>query len=126
MAIGATLGDDGKLYLSIRAKTGGWVALGLGDGKMDGSRLFIAYDRGKKQVFKEQKGAGHSHKDLADPATEKWAVKAEEGYMTLELEVPASVAISDGKIGLLYAYSGSTMLFLPHKARGTMTLQVKE
>jgi hypothetical protein len=124
MTIGATLGSDGKLYLSIRAQTSGWVALGVGGTRMDGSRLFIAYDTGTKQVFDEQRGAGHSHKDLADPVVEKWAVKAQDGDMTLELVLPASAAVAEGKIDLLYAYSSSTSYSFPHKARGSLSLKV--
>ena len=108
MSLGATLGTDGKLYLSIRAKTSGWVALGVGGGRMDGSRLFLAYDTGSKQAFYEQRGAGHSHKDLADAVVEKWAVKAAAGATTLELVLPASAAVVDGKMRLLFAYSRTT------------------
>jgi hypothetical protein len=124
MTVGATLGKDGKLYLSIKAQTGGWVALGVGGRKMDGSRLFLAYDTGTKQVFNEQRGAGHSHKDLADNVIEKWVVKAADGITSLELVLPASAAVADGKIDLLYAYSGSTSYTFPHKARGSLTLTV--
>jgi hypothetical protein len=124
MTIGATLGEDGKLYLSVRAPTSGWVALGLGNGRMDGSRLFLAYDSGGKQDFAEQRGVGHSHKDLADPAVEKWAVKSEGGYTTLELVVPASAGVEGGKAGILYAYSDSNSYSSRHKARGFMSLAV--
>jgi hypothetical protein len=127
MTIGATLGNDGKLYLSIRAQTSGWVALGVGGRKMDGSRLFLAYDTGKKKVFNEQRGAGHSHKDLADAVVEKWAVvKTDDGNTSLELVLPASAAIADGTIDLLYAYSGSTSYLFPHKARGSLSLTVSK
>jgi hypothetical protein len=126
MTIGATLGNDGKLYLSIRAKTGGWVALGVGGRKMDGSRLFLAYDKGTKQVFNEQRGHGHGHKDVSDNVVEKWAVKAADGYTSLELVLPAGAAIANGSIDLLYAYSGSTSYFFPHKARGSLNLTVSD
>jgi hypothetical protein len=124
MTIGATLGDDGKLYLSIRAKTSGWVALGLGNGRMDGARLFLAYDKGDKQAFDEQRGSGHSHNDLSEKVVEKWAVKAEGGDMSLEFVLPASAAVAKGKVGLLYAYSDSTSYASRHKARGAMSLTV--
>jgi hypothetical protein len=124
MTIGATLGNDGKVYLSIRAKTGGWVALGLGDGKMNGSRLFLAYDAGGKRDFTEQQGVGHSHKDLADQAVQSWSVKSEGGYTSLELVVPASAAVQAGKVGVLYAYSDSTSYASRHKARGFVSLAV--
>jgi hypothetical protein len=124
MSLGATLGKDGNLYLSIQAKTGGWVALGVGGRKMDGSRLFLAYDTGSKQVFNEQKGAGHSHVDATDSIVKKWAVKAADGTTSLELVLPALSAVMDGKLDLLYAYSGSTSYIFPHKARGSMSITV--
>jgi len=125
MTLGATLGTDGMVYLSIRAGTAGWVALGVGGHVMNGSRLFLAYDTGTKQVFNEQKGAGHSHGDVKDPAASKWAVKLAEGATTLELVLPASAAVVNGNLDLLFAYSGSTSYMLPHKARGTISLAVQ-
>jgi hypothetical protein len=126
MTVGATLGTDGKLYLSIKAKTAGWVALGVGGSRMDGSRLFLAYDTGSKQVFNEQLGTGHSHKDVTDNVVEKWVVQAADGVTTLELALPASAAVSNGKIDLLYAYSDSTSYAARHKARGSLSLTVPQ
>jgi hypothetical protein len=125
MTIGATLGSDGMVYLSIQAKTNGWVALGLGGAVMNGSRLFLAYDTGSKQVFNEQRGSGHSHGDVTDPVVSKWSVKLEEGLTTLELALPAKAAVSNGRVELLFAYSGSTSYMLPHRAKGTISLAVQ-
>jgi hypothetical protein len=124
MVLGATLGTDGKLYLSISAKTSGWVALGIGGLKMDGSRLFLAYDADGKRDFTEQTGAGHSHSDAATNVVEKWAVKAENGMTTLELVLPAKAAVADGKLDLLFSYSSATSYSARHKARGSMSLSV--
>jgi hypothetical protein len=126
MSIGATLGSDGKLYLSVSAKTSGWVALGVGGSRMDGSRLFLAYDAGTKRDFTEQIGAGHSHSDAATKVVEKWAVKAADGVTTLELVLPAKAAVADGRLDLLYSYSGTTSYFAPHRARGSMRLSVTD
>jgi hypothetical protein len=125
MSVGATLGTDGNLYLAIHAKTVGWVALGVGGTKMNGSRLFLAFDKGKKQTFNEHRGAGHSHSALKDPVVSKWAVKLADGVTNLELVLPASAAIVDGKLDTLFAYSGSTSYFLPHKAKGSLSLSIK-
>jgi hypothetical protein len=124
MKVGATLGDDGKLYLSISAKTAGWVALGVGGQRMDGSRLFLAYDTGAKQAFNEQRGVGHGHTDVSDTIVEKWAVKNADGVTSLELVLPSSAAIADGKLDLLFAYSNSTSYFTHHAARGSLSLSV--
>jgi hypothetical protein len=124
MDIGATLGTDGNLYLSIRAKTAGWVALGVGGRAMSGSRLFIAYDTGDKQFFTEQRGVGHFHSDVKDQVVSKWAVKKVDGTTTLELVLPASAAVANGNLDILYAYAESTA-FMHHKARGSLSLSVQ-
>jgi hypothetical protein len=124
MLLGVTLGSDGRLYLSISAKTSGWVALGVGGRRMDGSRLFLAYDSGGKRDFTEQTGAGHSHSDAANEVVEKWAVKAENEMTTLELVLPARAAVADGKLDLLFSYSSTTSYSARHKARGSMSLSV--
>jgi hypothetical protein len=126
MSIGASLGTDGMVYLSIQAKTSGWVALGVGGRVMNGSRLFLAYDGGQKQVFSEQDGSGHSHGDVKDPVAVKWAVKLAGGVTTLELVLPASVAISNGNLNLLFAYSDTTSFAVHHKARGSIALAVSD
>jgi len=126
MTVGATLGTDGQLYLSIQADTAGWVALGVGGQKMDKSRLFLAYDTGAKRVFNEQRGAGHFHGDVKDPVVAKWAVKKSGASTTLELVLPASAAVEGGKLDLLFAYSDSTSYMSRHKARGAISLAVKE
>lgn len=124
MTLGATLGSDGMLYLSIQAATSGWVALGVGGLKMDGSRLFIAYDAGGKPFFTEQTGAGHSHGDAADTVVKKYAVKQSGGTTTLELVMPASAATKGGTLDLLFSYSDTTSFAARHKARGSMEIAV--
>ncbi len=125
MTIGATLGSDGLVYLSIQAKTAGWVALGVGGRVMNGSRLFLAFDDGSKPVFTEQKGIGHSHVDAADSVVKKWAVKQAGGATTLELVLPASAIVANGSFDLLYAYSDTTAFTMRHKARGSMSIAVQ-
>jgi hypothetical protein len=124
MTIGATLGSDGMVYLSIQANTAGWVALGVGGLVMNGSRLFIAFDTGTKQSFYEQLGAGHSHGDPQDLVVSKWAVKKTDGTTTLELALPAAAALTDGKLDLLFAYSDTTA-YAHHKARGSLSLAIQ-
>jgi hypothetical protein len=125
MQLGATLGTDGMLYLSIQAKTAGWVALGVGGRMMNGSRLFIGFDAPPKPVFTEQKGIGHSHVDAADSVVSRWAVKQADGSTTLELVLPAKAAVVSGSVDLLFAYSDATAITMRHKARGSMSLSIK-
>ncbi len=126
MTLGASLGEDGQIYLAIQAKTTGWVALGVGGRVMNGSRLFLAYDSGSKKVFSEQLGAGHFHGDVKDPVAGKWAVKQDGGVTSLELVVPASAALTDGKLNLLFAYADGSSFSARHKARGSVTIPVQQ
>ncbi len=125
MTLGATLGTDGMVYLAIQADTAGWVALGVGGLKMNGARLFLAYDTGSKKVFSEQLGSGHFHGDVKDPVTSKWAVVHADGKTTLELALPSSAAIANGKLELLFSYSDTTSFTAYHKARGALSIPVE-
>jgi hypothetical protein len=125
MKLGATLGTDKMLYLSIQVQTPGWVALGVGGRVMNGSRLFLAYDSGGKQVFSEQLGSGHFHGDVKDPVVSKWVVKQSDGTTSLELVLPASAAVADGNLNLLFSYSDGISFAARHKARGSMSIAIK-
>lgn len=125
MTLGATLGSDGMVYLAIQANTAGWVALGVGGPKMDGSRLFLASDSGGKKTFSEQRGAGHFHGNVKDPVTSKWAVVTAGGKTTLELSLPSSAAVVDGNLGLLFSYSTSASFASYHRARGFLSIPVE-
>lgn len=124
MTIGATLGTDGNVYLAIQARTAGWVALGVGGKRMNGSRLFLGCDTGSAKSFSEQRGAGHSHGDVKDPVVSKWAVKRADGTMTLEVALPESAAVTDGSLDLLFAYSGSSSFSSYHRARGSISIAI--
>ncbi|MDC7228038.1 MAG: DOMON domain-containing protein [Spirochaetales bacterium] len=53
-------GDD--LTISISAETKGWIAVGLGSSRMDGSTMFFGFVKNETVYFEEHLGKGHSHK----------------------------------------------------------------
>ena len=48
------LGQNGAtLYLTVQARTSGWVALGVGSQKMDGAYMVLAYAAGNAPTINE-------------------------------------------------------------------------
>lgn len=123
--VSATLGADNLLYLAIEAPTKGWVALGTGSAVMDGARLFIAWEADGKGNLSEQVGAGHYHAVATDSLAKKWALKTNGGTTSFELVVPASAAISGGKVVVLASYAATASLTQRHAARVSLSLTVK-
>jgi hypothetical protein len=118
----------GALYLAVVGETTGWVAVGLGSLKMDGSTIFMGFvgSNGKVQ-FKTQAGSGHSHKDVgADVAATvvSYAIKEAGGKTTLELELKPAVYIKDGQSALQTIYAmGTEKSFIPrHMVRGALSI----
>lgn len=116
------------LYLGLVGKTTGWVALGLGSMKMDGSTIFIGFvgADGKAQ-FKPQAGAGHGHKDAsADAAATviSSAMKEADGKTTLEIALKPAAYIKSGQSALQVIYAqGKEKSFTPyHMFRGAVSI----
>jgi len=119
------------LYLAAVGDSTGWVALGLGSLRMDGSTIFMGFvDKEGKVQFKPQAGSGHSHKDVgADVAATvvAYAIKVAGGKTTLELELKPSAYIKDGQKDLQVIYAvGTEKSFIPrHMARGALSLSLQ-
>jgi hypothetical protein len=124
VTVALTLGSDKQLYLAIQAKTTGWVALGTGTGRMDGSNLFLAVLADGKPVLSEQLGKGHSHGDAPGSLVSNWKLVVADGVSTLELSLPADKVTSAGKLNLLWAYGNTTDLKARHAARGSLSFSV--
>lgn len=125
MRIGASLGSDDMLYLAIEAPTKGYVALGVGGLVMNNSRLFFGAVQDGKPAFAEKLGKGHFYTDAKDLVVKSWAVKSDGGKTTLELSLPSSAAVWQGKVNMTMAYSASPKFDSRHSARGSLSLEVK-
>jgi hypothetical protein len=116
------------LYLGLVGNTTGWVSVGLGSLKMDGSTIFIGFvgSDGKVQ-FKPQAGSGHSHKDPgADVAATiiSYAMKEAGGKTTLEiaLKPPAYIKAAQSALQVIYA-QGTEKSYIPrHMFRGAVSI----
>lgn len=119
---------DGGLYLAVSARTNGWVAVGLGSQKMDGSVIYIGSvkDDGTP-AFSEDAGKGHGHSPAAARSADQSAVGAAGGWTTVEVHVPAgSLPFSGASAPFIVAYAGSKDLATWHglfnHANGTLSL----
>jgi len=121
-------GADGGLYLAVRAKTAGWVAVGLGSQKMDGSVIYIgSVGTDGTPAFSEDAGKGHGHSPAAHRTADQSAVAAADGWTTVEVHVPAgALPLTGTSEPFIVAYSGSKDLTTWHglfnHATGTLSL----
>jgi hypothetical protein len=116
------------LYVSVSGQTTGWVAVGFGSSRMDGSLIFIGYvDKDGKAMMKIQKGAGHSHGDVQSDALIQFAGKEDKGVTTLELALKASSVIAKGATDLpvIYAMGGADSFSSLHMARGSLPVNLQ-
>jgi hypothetical protein len=94
------------LYAAVSGQTTGWVAVGFGSPKMDGSLIFIGFvGSDGKAMMKIQKGSGHSHADVQSDALIQFAAKEDKGVTTLELALKASSIIAKGATDLPVIYA---------------------
>ena len=120
------------LYLGAVGNTTGWVSVGLGSMKMDGSTIFIGFvgSDGKVQ-FKAQAGSGHSHKDVSGDVTGtiiSYAMKESGGKTTLEIALRPVAYIKAGQTALQIIYAdGTEKSFIPrHMFRGALSLPLAQ
>ena len=116
------------LYLAVVGDTTGWVAVGLGSMKMDGSTIFMGFvDPDGKVQFKPQVGSGHSHKDASAAVAAtiiSYAVKESGGKTTLEIALKPAAYITDGQSALQVTYAqGTEKSYIPrHAFRGAQSI----
>jgi hypothetical protein len=116
------------LYLAVVGNTTGWVSVGLGSLKMDGSTIFIGYVGADGKVqFKAQAGSGHAHKDVsADVAgtVVSSAMKEAGGKTTLEIALKPAAYVKAGQSALQVIYAeGTEKSFIPrHMFRGALSI----
>jgi|SRR5208337_3009970 len=118
------------LSLAIVGDTTGWVSVGLGSLKMDGSTIFIGFVGADGKVqFKTQTGTGHRHvdapKSVADSVT-AFAMKEADGKTTLELSLTSAAYIKSGQTSLdiIYAVGEDKSFVPPHSSRGSVSLKL--
>ena len=120
------------LYLAAVGDSTGWVALGLGSLKMDGSTIFMGFvGKDGKVQFKPQMGSGHAHKDTSADVSAtivSYSIKEAGGKTTLELALKPAAYIKNGQKELQVIYAvGTEKSFIPrHMSRGALSLALPQ
>lgn len=124
IAVGAKLSADGAtLYVSVSAKTEGWISVGVGSAMMDGSFMILGFVSNGVPTISMEQGKGKSHSVVA--ASGVTAVVSEvAGYTTLEAAVPASRFVVSGKLDLIAAYGTRDNTTSRHSKRASYTLSL--
>jgi hypothetical protein len=100
--LGVNLSKDGKtLNVGVAAKANGWISIGLGSMKMNGSYIVIGYDKDGKQTISEDIGKGHGHSPSGVKKVTSAVVKSANGVATIEYAIPADEWIKTGKLQLI-------------------------
>jgi hypothetical protein len=116
------------LYIAVVGKTTGWVSLGLGSMKMDGSTIFMGFVGADGKVqFKAQAGTGHAHKDAGadvEGTIISSQIKETAGVTTMEVALRPAAYIKSGQAALQIIYAeGTEKSFIPrHMKRGALSL----
>ncbi len=123
ITVAASLSPDGTtLYLAVKAKTSGWVAIGAGSQKMDTTFMVLAYVVGTTQTITEETGKGKSHSvNIAKLLKAAFVAEAGE-FTTLEIALPAYSLVKDKAVELIAAYGARDNRTSLHRGRTSFRL----
>ncbi|MBN1242277.1 MAG: hypothetical protein JXA15_06155 [Spirochaetales bacterium] len=120
MRMGFRLSVDGSTVLaSITMRTDGWVALGFGSPKMDGSRMILAYVKDGEAEFTEDLGKGWSHAPIAPFALARAATE-KDGWTTLEVALPAEGFLKGRTLDVIAAWGRNDNFRSKHSGRASL------
>ncbi len=116
-----------KLFLAAKAKTTGWISIGLGSKVMDKADLFIGYVKGGKSSFIRSIGVNHSHKIADSTGVDSFVVKETGGYTYIEFSLDRGKFIKAGAVQfpVLVGYSKKDDFKSRHKFRKSLTVKIK-
>ncbi len=126
ITIAASLSSDGKtIFMAVSGATKGWIALGAGSAKMNGSYMILAYqdDMGTRFVS-EETGVGWTHKPNAMNVAKAY-VNELDGVTTLEAQFPAEAMVKDGKLDSIAAIGGKDDRTSKHIGRAVYSIAFK-
>jgi len=130
LTLSASRTDD-TLYFAVVGHTDGWVAVGLGSKKMDGSVIFMGFvDTNGKVSFRTETGKGRRHTnapaDISAFVT-SYAMKQAGGTTTLEVAVKAAAFIKQGQSSLdvIFGMGDGRNFTQYHTYRGATSLALQ-
>lgn len=124
--LGAALSQDkATLTVGLAAKSTGWISVGLGSLKMNGSYIIIGFDKDGKATVSEEKGQGHGHSPSGTHKVIASALKTANGQTTLEFSIPAGDYVKGGKLDLILGASNKADLVSWHPQFKNVSLTLK-
>lgn len=123
ITVAASLSPDGStLYLAVRAKTTGWVAIGTGSQRMDSAFMVLAFVAGSTQTITEETGKGVGHSiNTGKLLTASFVAEAND-FTTLEVALPAAGFVKNKTVELIAAYGNQDNRTSMHRARTSFKL----
>lgn len=122
--IAARLSDDeATLFAAIQGPTAGWIALGVGTLKMNGSFMILGYVAEGKPYVSFELGKGYSHAPTPAPGAEAF-VSETAGVTTLEVSLPALTYVKDGVLQLIAASGAKDDFKSKHTRRAALELKL--
>jgi hypothetical protein len=123
ITVAASLSPDGTtLYLAVKAKTAGWVAIGAGSQKMDTAFMALAYVAGTNQTITEETGKGKGHSVNTSKLLQTSFVAEAGDFTTLEIALPATGFVKDKVVELIAAFGAQDNRTSMHRARASFKL----
>ncbi len=82
--------ENRQMFIAYDAPTEGWVALGFGGLRMDGTLMILGYVDDGEQAYTVDRGQGHRHSPISETIDVDVAVTEETDKTVLEIRIPLS------------------------------------
>jgi len=115
--------DGSTLQIAVSAQTTGWLSIGLGSRKMDGSFMILGYVSDGKPSVSYELGKGYSHAPTPAPGVTSFVAEA-GGVTTLEVSLPASRYIKSGLVQTIAAFGNKDDFRSKHSKRTSLELKL--
>lgn len=126
MMLYASLGTDGTLFVAARSPRQGWISVGLGSDRMNGSVIFIGTVKDGNASIKVQRGnAFHGHADTAEIAPLASRVARNADGTVIEFSVPVRAFLVNGTVPLIVGTADQNDFVTRHAFRGVASLGVR-
>jgi len=115
--------DKTTLYAAIKGPTTGWISIGLGTLKMNGSFMTLGYVAEGKPSVSFELGKGYSHAPTPAPGAQAF-VSETAGVTTLELSLPAQTYVKNGILQVIAASGPKDDFKSKHTKRAALELKL--
>ena len=113
-----------QMFIAYDAPTEGWVSLGFGGLRMDGTLMILGYVDGGEQAYTVDRGQGHRHSPISESIDLDVAVKESSDKTVLEIRIPLSAfpANSSGGSDHIIAFGRRDNFTSLHRYRDAQSL----